>query len=516
MTMLSLPHLGHGVGLRTQHYATVLDEHPARRLVRGHQRELHGRRRQSAPRPAPVRERYPVVLHGVSLSIGSVDPLDPGISTSWRRWPPRSSRPGVAITCAGRSVGGQLLARSSAAALHRGGAGARRRARPARAGQAQAADPDRERLQLRHLHAKYDDRVGVPGGAGRARRLRAPARRQQRLRQRLQPRLRCRGFIDGIPVGRVGQIHLAGHSDYGTHLLDTHDHAVCDGVWALYRQPVERFGRVPTLVEWDDHIPPFAEVLAESQQGGRDRARGPRCPRCVTPQQLFWKLITAPEGVGDGLRRLDMKSRRARSRHRRRRAARRGGAARHLRQHVLLPPAATSCAATTARWSPPSGDDAVPQPRHRLSARAARRRIRRCATSASGCRRFSRSTRSAASVRGWSSWRAWSARASSCFDGPDAEPLTLDDLRALAPEAFVALPLPLVPSRLLLEVEHAVDDVWRAVEDGEAEGEREEGAEREPPPPPAHAPRTLLVWRQEVTSIIARSSRWSGRRCCGP
>ena len=48
----------------------------------------------------------------------------------------------------------------------------------------------------------------------------------------------ARQFIDGIPVGRVGQIHLAGHSDYGTHLLDTHDHAVCDGVWALYRQAV--------------------------------------------------------------------------------------------------------------------------------------------------------------------------------------------------------------------------------------------------------------------------------------
>jgi uncharacterized protein (UPF0276 family) len=73
-------------------------------------------------------------------------------------------------------------------------------------------------------------------------------------------------FIDGIPVGRVGQIHLAGHSDMGTHLLDTHDHAVCEGVWALYRQAVQRFGRVTTLVEWDDQIPPFDEVLAESKK----------------------------------------------------------------------------------------------------------------------------------------------------------------------------------------------------------------------------------------------------------
>jgi hypothetical protein len=73
-------------------------------------------------------------------------------------------------------------------------------------------------------------------------------------------------FVDGIPRGRVGQIHLAGHSDNGTHLLDTHDHHVCDGVWALYRRALERFGRVSTLVEWDDHIPPFDEVLAESRK----------------------------------------------------------------------------------------------------------------------------------------------------------------------------------------------------------------------------------------------------------
>jgi hypothetical protein len=76
----------------------------------------------------------------------------------------------------------------------------------------------------------------------------------------------ARDFIDGIPLGRVGQVHLAGHSDCGTHLLDTHDHAVCDGVWQLYRRVLERFGRVSTLVEWDDLIPPFDELQAESKK----------------------------------------------------------------------------------------------------------------------------------------------------------------------------------------------------------------------------------------------------------
>ena len=73
-------------------------------------------------------------------------------------------------------------------------------------------------------------------------------------------------FLAGLPVDRVAQIHLAGHSDLGTHLLDTHDAPVPEPVWALYQDAVRRFGRVSTLVEWDDHIPPLEEVLAEAER----------------------------------------------------------------------------------------------------------------------------------------------------------------------------------------------------------------------------------------------------------
>src|SRR5256712_1747415 len=70
-------------------------------------------------------------------------------------------------------------------------------------------------------------------------------------------------YLDAVPAGRVGQIHLAGHTDHGTHLLDTHDGRVVPAVWALYRRAVARFGRVSTLVEWDDRVPELEEVLAE-------------------------------------------------------------------------------------------------------------------------------------------------------------------------------------------------------------------------------------------------------------
>ena len=72
-------------------------------------------------------------------------------------------------------------------------------------------------------------------------------------------------FIGGIPPGRVRQIHLAGHTP-GDILIDTHDRAVCDAVWALYGQACRRFGPVATMIERDDAIPPLGELLAELQQ----------------------------------------------------------------------------------------------------------------------------------------------------------------------------------------------------------------------------------------------------------
>jgi uncharacterized protein (UPF0276 family) len=85
-------------------------------------------------------------------------------------------------------------------------------------------------------------------------------------------------FLDALPRARVGQFHLAGHSRLPTHLLDTHDHPVCEEVWELYRHAVARFGDVATLLERDDRIPPLDELVAESRRAGeiarRALARG--------------------------------------------------------------------------------------------------------------------------------------------------------------------------------------------------------------------------------------------------
>jgi uncharacterized protein (UPF0276 family) len=70
-------------------------------------------------------------------------------------------------------------------------------------------------------------------------------------------------FVYGVPTDSIMQFHLAGHQNNGDHLIDTHDHPVCDGVWDLYQTALKHFGEVPTMIERDDRIPPLPELLSE-------------------------------------------------------------------------------------------------------------------------------------------------------------------------------------------------------------------------------------------------------------
>ncbi|MCC6521068.1 MAG: DUF692 domain-containing protein [Polyangiaceae bacterium] len=70
-------------------------------------------------------------------------------------------------------------------------------------------------------------------------------------------------YVDAIDPGRVGQLHLAGHTDHGHVVIDSHIGPVPASVWALYRRVVARMGRVPTLVEWDEQVPAYERVVAE-------------------------------------------------------------------------------------------------------------------------------------------------------------------------------------------------------------------------------------------------------------
>jgi uncharacterized protein (UPF0276 family) len=70
-------------------------------------------------------------------------------------------------------------------------------------------------------------------------------------------------YIRGIPANRVQQIHLAGHSNHGSHIIDTHDQPVCQSVWDLYGKTCQIIGHAATMIERDDNIPPLSELIAE-------------------------------------------------------------------------------------------------------------------------------------------------------------------------------------------------------------------------------------------------------------
>ncbi len=86
----------------------------------------------------------------------------------------------------------------------------------------------------------------------------------------------ARAYLDAVPADFVEQIHLAGHTDCGTHLFDTHSEPVCDEVWSLFERVVARLPGVPVLIEWDADVPPFERLEEEASRAAAiaRRARG--------------------------------------------------------------------------------------------------------------------------------------------------------------------------------------------------------------------------------------------------
>jgi uncharacterized protein (UPF0276 family) len=86
------------------------------------------------------------------------------------------------------------------------------------------------------------------------------------------PLASCREYVDALPVGIVGEIHLAGYCETADLAIDDHGSRVRPAVWALHEHALRRFGPVPTLVEWDTDVPAFEVLLGEARQAERHLA----------------------------------------------------------------------------------------------------------------------------------------------------------------------------------------------------------------------------------------------------
>ena len=263
---LSVPYLGHGVGLRPTHYPAILDDGlradwfeaiSENFMLRGG-RPLHVLER--------VRAERPIVLHGVSLSLGATDPLNEAYLAELRALADRFEPAWVSDHLCWGSFGKHYahdllpLPFTDEALAH---VIARVGAVQERLGRRILVENVSSYVTFAHsTMPEWEFLAAVAEGADCGILLDVNNVYVSSVNHGFD----ARAFLAGIPRGRVGQIHLAGHTDEGTHLLDTHDHPVCDAVWDLYRAAVARFGRVSTLVEWDERIPPFEDVLAEAER----------------------------------------------------------------------------------------------------------------------------------------------------------------------------------------------------------------------------------------------------------
>lgn len=257
------PQLGLGVGLRTAHFAHILEHWPRVdwfEIISENFVDSHGRPRWVLDQ---VAERYSVVMHGVSLSIGSTDPLNFDYLRKLKR---------LADAVSARWVSDHLcwtgvLGRNSHDLLPVPFTEATLRHVVERIRTVQEVLERPLVLENPSSYVTFADstmpewefitRMAEEADCGLL--LDVNNVYVSSVNHDFDPV----EFIENVPHQRVVQFHLAGHTNCGTHLIDTHDGEVIDPVWELYRLAHRLTGGASTLLEWDAKIPPFPVVHAE-------------------------------------------------------------------------------------------------------------------------------------------------------------------------------------------------------------------------------------------------------------
>jgi uncharacterized protein len=268
MKLDGFPFLGYGVGLRRDHYTHILEQVPKMDWFEVISENFMVRGGRPLEVLDKIRDRYPIVLHGVSLSIGTADPLDrrylSDLATLAKRYDPAWISDHLCWTgVGGHNLHDLLPLPFTEEAL-----------RHVASRVSQVQDVLGRRIMLENVSSYMTFRDST---MAEWEFLSAVAEESDCgilldinnvYVSAFNHGFSADDYINAISPERVGQFHLAGFTDHGEYLLDTHDHPVSDPVWELYAKAVRRFGQVTTLIEWDDHIPEFP-VLSDVA----DRAR---------------------------------------------------------------------------------------------------------------------------------------------------------------------------------------------------------------------------------------------------
>lgn len=258
------PNLGFGLGLRPVHYNHIFDHQPPVdwfEIISENFMDTDGKPRRNLAR---VAERYPLVMHGVSLSIGTVDPLNSEYLTKLKKLADDINPAWISdhlcwTGIAHKNTHDLLPVLYTEEALKH---------LISRIMQVQdvlerpiALENPSTYLEFKASHIPEAEFIAEMAKASGCHLLLDVNNVYVTCyNHRLDPK----AYIDALPLDSVIQIHLSGHSNMGSHIIDTHDAHVVDEVWSLYQYVVHRAGRVPnTMIEWDDNIPEFDVLYAE-------------------------------------------------------------------------------------------------------------------------------------------------------------------------------------------------------------------------------------------------------------
>ncbi|HMC16678.1 MAG TPA: DUF692 domain-containing protein [Albitalea sp.] len=264
-----------GIGLRQPHYAEVIESKPPLGFIEVHSENFFADGGAALAVLHQARERYDVSLHGVGLGLGSaagvdawhlerlerlvqrIDPLRVSDHASFARAP---QSPGSAVLHANDLL--PLAFTPAALAI-------------LCANVTQVQERLKRPILVENLSAYLsfaDDSIAEPAlfaalcersGCGML--LDVNNIMVNALNEGVDdPLAHCKRYIDALPPGIVGEIHLAGYCETDQIVIDDHGSRVRADVWALYEHALRRFGALPTLVEWDTDVPPLAVLTGEA------------------------------------------------------------------------------------------------------------------------------------------------------------------------------------------------------------------------------------------------------------
>jgi uncharacterized protein (UPF0276 family) len=258
-----LPRLGFGLGLRSEHYEAVLQQRPPidwleiiteNYLVPGGKPVYYLDR---------IREHYPIVMHGVSLSIGSTDPLDLNYLQQVKAFADRIEPVWLSDHLCWTGINGLNMHDLLPLPYTR-----------------QAID--HVVTQIQQVQEILERQILIENVSSYLTYQQSEMTEWEFLSE-IVTRADCLilldvnniyvssvnhafdplDYLNGVPAERVQQIHLAGHTHYGDYIIDTHDAPVIEPVWDLYRATLKKIGLVATMIERDGNIPELSALVAE-------------------------------------------------------------------------------------------------------------------------------------------------------------------------------------------------------------------------------------------------------------